>query len=69
MKKSIISLLSLAVLMLGCTGVTKAGGCPDGSEPVRSISADGSYFIYNCDATLSASSQNENVVNVVEEGD
>ena len=22
--------------------------CPDGSEPVKSISADGTYFVYNC---------------------
>ena len=49
MKKSIILLLSMAVLMVGCTGVTKATGCPDGSEPVKSISDDGSYFVYNCD--------------------
>ena len=25
-----------------------AGSCPDGSDPVRSISADGTYFEYNC---------------------
>ena len=25
-----------------------AGSCPDGSEPVRSISDDGTYFVYNC---------------------
>ena len=25
-----------------------AGGCPDGSEPVKSISADGTYYVYNC---------------------
>ena len=25
-----------------------AGSCPDGSEPVRSISADGTYFVFNC---------------------
>jgi hypothetical protein len=25
-----------------------AGSCPDGSEPTRSVSADGSYFVYNC---------------------
>ncbi len=25
-----------------------AAGCPDGSEPVKSISADGTYFVYNC---------------------
>ena len=55
MKKSIISLLSLAVLMLGCTGVTKAGGCADGSEPIKSISADGSYFVYNCGGSTTSS--------------
>ena len=27
---------------------TYAGSCPDGSEPVKSISADGTYFVYNC---------------------
>ena len=27
---------------------SNAGSCPDGSDPVRSISADGTYFVYNC---------------------
>ena len=25
-----------------------AGSCPDGSEPVKSVSDDGSYFVYKC---------------------
>ena len=25
-----------------------AGSCPDGSDPVRSVSADGTYFVFNC---------------------
>ena len=25
-----------------------AGSCPDGSDPVKSVSADGTYFVYNC---------------------
>jgi len=25
-----------------------AAGCPDGSDPVKSVSADGTYFVYNC---------------------
>ena len=25
-----------------------AADCPDGSDPVKSISADGTYFVYNC---------------------
>jgi endonuclease YncB( thermonuclease family) len=38
-----------------------AGSCPDGSDPVRSISADGTFFVYNCagsnnDTSSSASS-------------
>ena len=56
----IFALLSLAVLMLGCTGVTQAGGCPDGSEPVKSVSADGTYFVYNCGGQASSSTANSN---------
>jgi hypothetical protein len=33
-----------------------AGSCPDGSEPVKSISADGSYFVYNCGGGIEQSS-------------
>jgi hypothetical protein len=33
-----------------------AGSCPDGSEPVKSISADGSYFVYNCGGAIEQSS-------------
>jgi hypothetical protein len=25
-----------------------AGSCPDGSDPIRSISADGTYFVFSC---------------------
>ena len=25
-----------------------AGSCPDGSQPVKSVSADGTYYVYNC---------------------
>ena len=32
-----------------------AGSCPDGSEPVKSISADGTYFVYNCSEPVSTS--------------
>jgi hypothetical protein len=37
-----------------------AGGCPDGSEPVKSISADGTYFVYNCGGSTTSSSVNIN---------
>ena len=40
-----------------------AASCPDGSDPVKSVSADGSYFVYNCgggneQASSSSSSSN-----------
>ena len=28
-----------------------AGSCPDGSEPTKSVSSDGTYFVYNCGNT------------------
>ena len=28
-----------------------AASCPDGSEPTRTVSADGSYYLYNCSNT------------------
>ena len=37
-----------------------AGGCPDGSEPLKSISADGTYFVYNCGGSTTSSSVNIN---------
>jgi len=37
-----------------------AAGCPDGSEPVKSISADGTYFVYNCGGQASSSTANSN---------
>jgi hypothetical protein len=41
------NLLLILVLSLFSTQ-GYAGSCPDGSDPVRSISADGTYFVYNC---------------------
>ena len=35
------------------------GSCPDGSEPVRSISADGTYFVFNCGGQSSSNTVNE----------
>ena len=29
-----------------------AGSCPDGSEPVKSISEDGTYFLYHCNIVV-----------------
>ena len=33
-----------------------AGSCPDGSEPIKSISADGTYFVFNCGGQSSSGS-------------
>ena len=39
-----------------------AGSCPDGSEPVKSISEDGTYFVFNCEGgNKKASSSNTNI--------
>jgi len=40
-----------------------AAGCPDGSEPVKSISADGTYFVYNCGGQASSSTANSSTAN------
>ena len=34
-----------------------AGSCPDGSDPVKSISADGTYFVYKCGGSATSSSE------------
>ena len=35
-----------------------AGSCPDGSDPVKSISDDGTYFVYKCGGSAPSSSNN-----------
>jgi hypothetical protein len=37
-----------------------AGSCPDGSEPIKSISADDTYFVYNCGGNEQSSSSTAN---------
>jgi len=37
-----------------------AGSCPDGSEPVKSVSADGTYFVYNCGGSSNNTSASTN---------
>ena len=40
----------LLILVLSLFSIQSlAAGCPDGSEPVKSISDDGTYFVFNCD--------------------
>ena len=40
--------LLLLLILAFFSAQSFAGSCPDGSEPVKSISADGTYFVYNC---------------------
>jgi len=49
--KKLLLLLILSFL----SAQSFAGSCPDGSEPVKSISADGSYFVYNCGGSAKTS--------------
>jgi hypothetical protein len=52
----------LLILILSFFSVQSfAGSCPDGSEPVKSISTDGTYFVFNCEGgNKKASSSNTN---------
>ena len=43
--KKLLLLLVLSFL----SNQSFAGSCPDGSEPVKSVSLDGSYYVYSCD--------------------
>ena len=47
-------LLLLLILSL-FSAESFAGSCPDGSEPVKSISADGTYFVFECNNSSSES--------------
>ena len=41
-----------------------SASCPDGSEPIKSVSEDGTYFVYNCGSTNSNSNSNAGTVKV-----
>ena len=41
-----------------------AGSCPDGSEPVKSISDDGTYFVFNCGGSSSVDNKTIGTVKV-----
>jgi len=40
-----------------------AGSCPDGSDPVKSISDDGTYFVYKCGGSAATSSNTFEIQN------
>ncbi len=57
----IYNFLIFASLIFVIISKSFAGSCPDGSDPVKSISADGTYFVYNCGGQASSSSGNSNI--------
>ena len=40
--------LFLLLILSFLSAQNLAGSCPDGSDPIRSISADGTYFVFSC---------------------
>ena len=40
----LLLLMALSILSVKSYATT----CPDGSDPIKSISADGTYFVFNC---------------------
>ncbi|MCS5615385.1 MAG: hypothetical protein NZ771_06245, partial [Candidatus Marinimicrobia bacterium] len=49
-------LLILLLFFLSTSGFSAS--CPDGSDPVKGLSADGTYFVYNCEGSVKASDIN-----------
>ena len=39
-----------------------ASSCPDGSEPIKSVSDDGTYFVFNCAANDDANSNRSSLL-------
>jgi hypothetical protein len=49
----------LLILVLSIFSIQSyAGSCPDGSDPVKSISDDGTYFVFNCEISAATSETN-----------
>ena len=49
--------LFLVLILSFFSAKSFAGSCPDGSDPVKSISADGTYFVYKCGGSAPSSSE------------
>ena len=52
--------LFLLLLLSFFSAQSLAGSCLDGDEPIKSVSADGTYFVYNC---VSGNEQSSSVTN------
>ena len=62
----IYNFLIFASLIFVIISKSFAGSCPDGSEPVKSVSEDSTYFVYNCGTTNSNSNAGTVKVSVQE---
>ena len=47
--KNLLLILALSLFSIK----SFAGSCPDGSEPVKSVSTDGTYYVFNCSEPVS----------------
>jgi len=51
--------LFLILTLLLISNFSFAGDCPDGSDPIRSVSDDGTYFVYSCGGNNSSNSSSQ----------
>ena len=52
--------LTLLLILSFFSTQSFAGSCPDGSEPVKSVSEDGTYYLYNCGNTNNEQASSSN---------
>ena len=50
----------LSLVLILTSSQSYSSICPDGSEPIRSVSDDGSYYVFNCN-TNSLDKENKNI--------
>ena len=50
-------IILILFLGIGLIEAPIAGSCPDGSDPIKSISEDGTYFVFNCGSAKDSTSQ------------
>ena len=51
--------LFLILTLLLISNFSLAGDCPDGSDPIRSVSDDGTYFVFSCGGNNSSNSSSQ----------
>ena len=60
--------LLLLLILSSFSTQSFAGSCPDGSDPVRSISEDGTYFVYNCGGSLTIADSTQTATKIKHHG-